>query len=161
MIINGMLIPPANVGDELEPGEPGYKAPSRKIFDDYLTEEQSDTLREAARVESCSGQQLALLDAVNRMNAAGGQISRDFFEMSAKGYILSAKIENSMRELETASAKLLVTMQEIIFQIGESDRDVIAHILHDVSFQIKNKRRALDWERKANPASAHNNKEEM
>lgn len=160
MLINGMLVPPANVGDELEPGEPGYQAPSLKIFDDYLTEEQNDTLREAARVESCSGQQLALLEAVNRMNAAGGQISRDFFEMSAKGYIVSARIENSMRELEAASAKLLVTMQEIIFQIGESDRDVIARVLHDISFQIKNKRRALDWERKANPEPAHN-KEEM
>lgn len=159
MLMNGMLIPPANIGDELEPGEPGYHAPALKIFYDYLTEDQSDTLREAARVESCSGQQLTLLDAVNRMNAAGGQISRDFFEMSAKGYIISARIESSMRELEAASAKLLVTMQEIIFQIGESDRDVIAHILHDVSFQISNKRRALDWERKANPAPTHNKEE--
>ena len=164
MIVNGMLVPSANIGDELEPGEPGYQAtqrPDNDMITGYLTDEQKDTLREAGRVESCARQQLALLDAAHRMSAAGCKLGRDFLELSATGSIYTSTLSSSMNEAESAAAKLLVVMQELRYQIaGIPERDVIGSVLRSVNFDIANKQRALEFERKANLTPVHN-KEEM
>lgn len=163
MIINGMLVPPPNIGDELEPGEPGYQAPARPDNDaitGYLTDDQKQTLREGGRVESCARQQLVLLDAAHRMSAASSKLGRDFVELSATGKISITLLVNSMVDIESAAAKLLVTLQELRYQIGGmSERDVIGSVLRGVNFDIANKQRALEFERKANPAPAHNKEE--
>ena len=159
MIVNGILIPPANVGDELEPGEPGYQAPTSAdsgVITGYLTAEQKSTLREAARLESCARQQLAFLDAANRMSAAGGKLGRDLVELAATGSIFTAKLERSMLEIESAAAKLLVAMQELRYQIGGiPERDVIGQVLHDVDFYIANKQRALEFHERTSHAENH------
>ena len=167
MTINGMLVPPANIGDALEPGEPGYQAPQRPdndLITGYLTDEQKETLREAAMVESCARQQLALLDAAHRMSAVGCKLGRDFVELSATGSIRTSVLVSSMVDVESAAAILLVALQELCYQIGGiPQRDAIGHVLFDVNFRIANKRRALDWERKEREAKqkSANKKETM
>ena len=164
MIINGMLVPPPNMGDALFPDEPGYQAPARPdngVITEYLTDEQKDTLRAAGRLESCTRQQLLLLDSACRMSNTSGKLCRDFVELSATGKIPIAVLMNSMSDIESAAAKLLVTMQELHYQIGGlPERDVIGHVLHSVNFHINNKRRALEWHQK-DLQTKNNDKEEM
>lgn len=156
MIVNGMLIPPANAGGGLEPGGPGYRDAPPAACIEYLTPEQKGTLREAARVESCARQQLALLDAAHRMGAAGCRLGRDFVGLSATGCIYRVELENSMGGMESAAASPLAAMQELRFQLGGlPGRDVAGGVLHSSNFHIGNKRRALEWHWKE--LQAHNN----
>lgn len=156
MIINGMLVPPPNIGDELEPGEPGYQAPTSAdngAITDYLSAEQRNILRAAGLLESYAKQQLALLDAAYRMSAVGFKLGRDLLELSAMKRLPAATLLTSMKEVESSSARMLVALQEIQSQFGGiPEHDVICRVLHSVNFLIANKKRALDWERKSNPA---------
>lgn len=145
MLVNGKLIPPPELGDALDPDEPGYRPPVRRIPREYLTAEQWDTLREAARVESCAVQQLAMLDAANRMSAAGGRLARDFFELHARGGVVVSQLEKSLSDIEAAAESLLVASQELRFQANLRERDIVGGVLNGIDFSIANKRRALDW----------------
>ena len=145
MLMNGKLIPPPELGDALDPGEPGYRPPVRRIPREYLTSEQWDTLREAAEVESISGLQLAMMDAANRMSAAGGRLARDFFELHARGGVVAAQLEKSLSDIEVAAESLLVASQEMRFQANLRERDIVGGVLYGIDFSIVNKRRALDW----------------
>lgn len=129
MLVNGKLIPPPELGDALYPDEPGYRPPVRRIPREYLTSEQWDTLREAAEVESISGLQLAMMDAANRMSAAGGRLARDFFELHARPRAGAAQNPNAPRQMD-----LRESMQAVSRPAPEDDFSIIDDGDGDIPF---------------------------
>ena len=129
MLVNGKLIPPPELGDALYPDEPGYHPPGRSFPRAYLTSEQWDTLREAARVESCAGQQLAMMDAANRMSATGGRLARDFFELHARPRAVAAQNPNAPRQMD-----LRESMRAVSRPAPEDDFSIIDDGDGDIPF---------------------------
>ena len=88
---------------------------------------------------------MAMMDAANRMSAAGGRLARDFFELHARGGVVAAQLEKSLSDIEVAAESLLVASQEMRFQANLRERDIVGGVLYGIDFSIANKRRALDW----------------
>lgn len=118
----------------------------------YLTPEQREILRTVAYKAPPVEQELELLTEVNRLCAAGGEVSRLFFKLVATGSTSAGDdLTGTLSRFETAAARTLVLIQQLRYLTDLRETDVIGGMLGSVNFFINQKLHNLHFKYEEEP----------